>query len=326
MGVSIHRMSSYPDFWNNIMQQLPSTLIKFFWHFAKKQRLAFIVFFLAPCLLIFEVTVIPYGLKMIIDVISQSQHHQATFQQLAPALCLMGFSWLAIVILFRLQGGWQAYVIPKFQANIRLSLLDYLTQHDYHYFANQFAGELANKVGDLARSLETIRMIVSWNLIGALSTAVASIAMLLIISPTFAVILASWIIVHLSMTIVRAGNVNQAAVHNAEDKSTLTGAIVDVLTNIIPVKLFSSRQQELQFINEKQTIEAASNKTLITRTNSFRLYMDIPVFIMIVVMIYCLIVYWQHGKIGTGDFVFVFNTTFAVMNLLSHYLRAIKRK
>jgi ATP-binding cassette subfamily B protein len=49
------------------LQQLPKTIGLFFWHFIKKQRLAFLFFLLAPTVMILENNVIPYSLKMIVD-------------------------------------------------------------------------------------------------------------------------------------------------------------------------------------------------------------------------------------------------------------------
>jgi ATP-binding cassette, subfamily B, bacterial len=69
------------------MHSLPKSLFKFFWYFYKKQPIAFTTFFLAPCLLILEAVVIPYGLKMMVDVFTNAGDDRShVFQQLSSAL------------------------------------------------------------------------------------------------------------------------------------------------------------------------------------------------------------------------------------------------
>ena len=65
--------------------QLPKTIGRFFWHFIKKQRLAFTVFLLAPIVMVLENNVIPYSLKMIVDALgSHTKDANCFFSSLLP--------------------------------------------------------------------------------------------------------------------------------------------------------------------------------------------------------------------------------------------------
>ncbi len=299
------------------MQTLPKTLSRFIWHFYKKQPIAFLTFYLAPMLLVIDVILFPYALKLIVDILTQHQNIKTeVLPALKPIILLIGLGWLSIVLLIRLQNLWQAYVIPRFQADIRLSVFDYISHHSYRYFSEHFAGELANKVSDLARSLESIRMILNWNIVSALSTATAALILLASIAPVFALIMFVWMVVHLVFSFMGAPYVNTISQRNASDKSRLSGCIVDILSNIIPVKLFSRNAYEYNYVAKQQAVEASSNQALIKMMNLYRLGMDLMVSVMLVFMLYYLIHYWQLEKISTGDFVFVFNIAFAIMNQL----------
>jgi len=306
------------------MKTLPNRLVPFFLHFIRKQPVAFTLIFLAPTINIIESTVIPYALKLLIDGITvHADNREAIFQYIQPALWLAGLSWLIFIIIIRLQNWLQVYVIPKFQANIRMEVLDYLTQHDYRYFANHFAGNLANKVNDLPRALENIRLIICWNVIGTFATIFVALFVLTTINPLFAVIIGAWVVVNILLNFYRARDVNIKATKHADDRSILNGIIVDTLTNMIPTKLFASRHEELAYIGKSQAIEAKSNKRVIASMCWYRLSMDIPISIMLVLMVYYLIVYWQQGLITTGDFVFIFNISFAIMNHMWHFGHAL---
>lgn len=305
-------------------EALPKKLTSFFWYFIKKQPIAFAVFFLAPLSLILETNIIPYSLKMIVDAISSHQNNRAeVFSAVAPALWLGGTAWLGLVIIIRLQNWWQGYAIPKFQAQIRMAVFDYLSKHSYHYFSNQLAGSLANKVNDLPRALESIRMIVSWNGISTLGAVIVALVLMISINTWFAILLLTWIIIQLLIGFYFARNINRYSEENAEDKSELSGKIVDTLSNIGAVKLFARNRDELTYVGKSQAREVQSNKRLIIYMNIFRLFLDIPVTMMLVLMIYLLIAFWQRNLITTGDLVFIFSAFFSIMTQMWYLCHAM---
>lgn len=303
--------------------QLPKTIGLFFWHFIKKQRLAFTFFLLAPIVMVLENNVIPYSLKMIVDALESHPKEQHIFSVVAPALWLGGSAWIFMLVIIRLQNWWQGYVIPRFQADVRMSVFDYLNKQSHHYFSNQMAGSLANKVNDLPRALDSIFMIITWYAIAAFSSIIVALILMCTINYWFAVVLASWIIIQLFISYKLSKKVDQYSIKNAEDKSELSGKIVDSLSNANAVKLFARGRDELAYVSLSQNKEEQSNKKLTIYMNIFRLYLDIPVTIMLLTMVYLLIVFWQRSLITTGDLVFIFNVSFVIMSQIWYLCHAM---
>ena len=286
------------------------SLSKFFWNFIKQQPIAFAVFFIAPTFLALEATAMPYALKMILDFITTYQGPRTNvFQQLMPALCLYGGSWLIMIVISRLQNWWQAYVLPKFEANIRMDTLNYVLGHSYRYFSHQFAGNIANKIRDLPKALETIRMIFCWNIIATSSVIIATLTVMATINIWCTLILGFWIILNLISVIYFGQSVNLAAEKNAEDKNRLSGSIVDIISNIASVKLFSTSKNEINYIKAQQNQEIESNKQLILSYNVLRLWIDIPITLLLAGLICALIVGWKHHLISAGDVIFIIQST-----------------
>lgn len=297
------------------LQRLPYKIHHFVWHFIKQSPWTYFFFFIAPVAMILESNVIPYSLKMIVDGISNHQGSKETiFTAITPALWLGGCAWFGFIIILRSQNWWQAYIVPKLQANIRMTVYGYLIQHSHHFFSNQLAGNLANKISDLPRSIEAIRKIISWNVLTTFAAITVSIFFMMTINAWFAFILLTWIVVQLIISLYSAQHINKLAKLNSEDKSELNGKIVDSLTNISTVKLFAQNKYEKKYIWNTQNKEIQSNKKLVLFINLFRLLVDIPVSIMLVVMIYSVVSFWQKQLISTGDLVFIFTTSFAIMN------------
>jgi len=302
---------------------LPKKLGPFFFHFAKKRPLAFIIFLLAPMSLILENNAIPYALKMIVDALEGHKTGQNIFHLVAPALCLGAGAWITMIMILRLQDWWQAHVLPKFQADVRMSVFEYLSKQSYHYFSNQMAGSLANKVNDLPRALDSIFMIVTWYAIAALSSIAAALILMLTINYWFAVVLTCWIVFQLVISYKLSSKVDQHSIENAEDKSELSGKIVDSLSNSNAVRLFARSRSELSYISRSQQKETHSNIRLNIYMNLFRLYLDIPVTLMLGIMVYLLLNFWQRGLITTGDFVFIFNVSLAIMTQIWYLCHAM---
>lgn len=295
------------------LQELPKTLGRFFWHFIKKQPLAFTVFFFAPVVMVLENNAIPYALKMMVDALGAFNHQESVFSVVAPALCLGGGSWIAMVVILRLQNWWQGYVIPRFQADVRMSVFEYLSQQSYYYFSNQLSGSLANKVNDLPRALDSIFMLITWYGVAAFASIIVALGIMCTINVWFAILLLSWVVFQITISYVLSKKVDAYALENAEDKSELSGKIVDTLTNVNAVKLFSRAGDEISYVSASQRKEANSNKRLTIYMNIFRLYLDIPVTLMLGTMVYLLLYFWQKSMITTGDLVFIFNVYFAIM-------------
>jgi ATP-binding cassette, subfamily B, bacterial len=295
------------------MTKLPSKLTQFYWHFIRKRPISFAIFFISPCIMVLEVTIIPYGLKLIIDAIEQNLHsRELIFETIKPALYLIAIAWTAQVVVSRLQNWWQGYVLPGVEGDIRMSVVDHMLNHSYHYFTSKLAGKIASKINDLPRALESIRMIISWMIIATSATVIASLIILYFVKPIFALILLIWVIIHSMISYFFAPIINNASKENAKDRSELNGKIVDTITNIMSLKLFARKEYELSYIGISQRKEMVSNKGLILSLNLLRWLFEIPILILLGVTLYFLIIYWQTEQITSGDFVLIINIVLSI--------------
>ena len=302
-----------------IMEKLPTSLTKFFWYFIKKRPLLFIIFFSAPLSIIIEANVIPYALKMLIDTVVNYQGDKgAIIKEMIPALWVGGIAWISLIIIMWLQNWLQAYITPVFEADIRMSVIKYVMLHSYHYFSNQLAGNIADKVRDFPRAIESIRIILCRTIVSTFVLILTTLIIMTSINQIFCWILGLWVIAHLIVTLYFVRFINNISKRNAEDKSALSGTIVDAISNIISVKLFARYSYELNYIGDKQEQEKASNVSLINTMNTFQRFMDVAVTIMLGSTMYFLITSWQQGIVSAGDFVLIFNMIFAVMTQMWH--------
>ena len=302
------------------MKYFPTTWLAFLWYFIKKQPIAFTFLFIVPYVLVVETTVIPYAFKLVIDaVVENSGNRSAIFHDISFALWLGGGSWLIMCAILHLQHWLQVYTFPKLKADIRMSVLEFTINHSYQYFYNNLAGNIGNKINDLQRISIDILDQIRWNIITFLATFIASVIMLITINPLFALILAMWVTIHMSVILLLAPYVNRAAQVNAEDDSQINGTIIDMLSNIISIKLFTNRHNNLNFINHKQKKEIKSHAKLINMTRMFNISMDIFVVITFATTVYFLIACWQQGELSTGDLAFIFQVFFMLVDKMFNF-------
>lgn len=304
--------------------KIPTNLTSFFWHFIKKQPFSFLILFLSPTAIVLETNVFPYALKMLIDTIAYPHANKNDIiREITPALCIGGTAWFGLIIIMRLNNFVQARAIPCFEADIRMSLVNYIINHSYKYFSDHLAGNVVNKIKDLPKSLESIRANLCWNGIAVFAVVLVTLIIMATINVVFSLIICLWILTHIIITFFFVKRINKISKDNAEDQSILSGRIVDMISNIRLVKLFSRCNYELTYIGSKQKEEQASNKQFITLLNNFYLSIDIAVSIMLGSTFYFLVINWQQNKVSTGDFVFIFNMIFAVMYQMWHLGHAL---
>jgi ATP-binding cassette subfamily B protein len=297
--------------------QFPTTLIPFMWHFIKRYKFSFLLFFLAPMVMALETTIMPYGVKLMIDTIAQSPPGLNKIPEgLLLGAAIYAGAWNIEMIVFRLQEWRQIKIIPLLEADIRLSVVDYLSKQSYSYFLNHLSGNLSAKVADLPAALEQIRMNFCWSIWGTLFLVFAGIAYIATVSLLCAGTLFFVASLYIFVSFYIARRVGQAARVNAEDKSKLSGGVVDTLTNILPVKLFARRGFELGHLRDIQTLEIGSNRKLRLTVWHLRIGMDLVITLMLVGVLWTLVYGWKQGYISSGDVALVIMSMLAMINQL----------
>ena len=254
--------------------------------------------------IVLEANVMPYALKLIVDAITQFEGDKGEiFSIISSPLTLYFGCWILLVIIFRGQHLLYVYIIPKLDANMRMSILDYVKQHSHSYFADNFAGSIANKIGDLPRAFINLFHLLRWQIITTLSVAIATLIISYNINPKFTGILSVWFIVHMGLAYYFARKIGTYSKLHADSISTLTGKIVDVLTNITNMRLFARGSYEKDYIGKHQ--ESARKKFFKTEISIWKLTVafEIPALVMFGSIIYLLITGWQQNIISAGDLV-----------------------
>ncbi|MBA3723035.1 MAG: ABC transporter ATP-binding protein [Parachlamydiaceae bacterium] len=301
----------------NTSKSVPiKNLITFIWKAMCLQPWSFFFIFFLSLTWSIDSTLWPYLLRLIIDTMTQFEMDRlASWNSLkwllAAGVCL----WVIVECGFRLRDFIRARILPKLEADIRMTMFDHIQHHSPKYFNEHFAGSLSNKIGDMTTQVTSIIQ----NLM-VFIPAVASIILILIffsaVSPLFALILGMWIVLHAIICFFFTVKCVEYSNDHGEARSTLAGTIVDSFTNNFAVNLFSRFQFEKMRIASYQKIEQEKNYKAQYYIALMLLSLSLLFLVGIITLNTFLILYWMQNKITIGEVIQVFNTTFNVIMIL----------
>lgn len=295
-------------------KELPKTLPAFFWFFIKKHWVLFVLVQLFAFAWSIDHTFWPYILMLLIDTITKIGIDRTEMWSLLATPIWMGISlWICVEISFRLSGIFLAKVLPRIESDVRMAMVSYVEKHSYNYFSNNFAGSIANKISDMVQSMESILRLVMQLFIPVVLALIIATVLFAMINLYFALILVSWLIVHLGISLAFSKNCSRLADVHALSRSTLAGKIVDSLTNHNNIRLFSRHNYEMQYLSKYQKDEQQKHWLSLWYLEKMKFAMGIVTFIGAgIAMNWYMLYSWQQGSITTGEVVFIFNTSWNI--------------
>lgn len=299
------------------MMSLPSTSLPFILYFVKKQWTKFIIFIIAAVMLGLNDAFFPFWLKHIINILQFYQTDPSKiYHSLGPILLWLVLFWGLSEFFIRLEGITEIYTFPRFRAEIRSKIFQYVKGHSQEYFANQFAGNIAKKIADLPNSCQTLIEITCFQFITFSTVAISIFILMWLTKPLFAIFLLIWLTIHMGFIALFLRYSNQLWETHSEAVSELNGNIVDTLVNIFTVRSFARNTHEQIYLQKYQSAEIAKAKKAMWAVELMRIGMGLNGLFLIFGMILLLIYSWSHEWITLGDFTQIMMQSFWLLGCL----------
>jgi len=223
---------------------LPTKLLPFFWHFVKPYRWYFITLLATGVLWGFLTSATPYTLKLLIDKLSGISELAATPIQL---FLVYMFLWIWQACNHRLVDWIWLRMLPGVRRNIINSMYNYLSGHSYHFFQNNFAGSLQNKISDITGGSVSILRKIDDGFAQLIGLIIAFTAMFLV-HPNFALLLFCWAIAFLSVGAFFTKKIHKLSHEFSTARTSMIGKIVDGISNMSLIRSFARRSFEHEYI------------------------------------------------------------------------------
>ncbi len=169
------------------------------------------------------------------------------------------FFLFGVLTIGELAHVWLTYIFvywrPRLRSAIRADFLNYTMGHSHAYFQDHFAGSLARKISELSEGTIRLQDIQRNQLFFAVITMVTSVIIATSIHFIFAAFLIVFILSVAMPIIIRLRRIRERSTNYANQRSHMTGIVVDTLTNMSSVKSFAGTGYESDFISEQSAIE-----------------------------------------------------------------------
>lgn len=263
-----------------------------------------------------DISLRPYLLKLILNEVAEANPTNLYDTVKWPALAYLAMT-IFISTIFRAHGYFVEYkMVPKLRQNIADSIFGHLLNQSHSYYQNQFSGSLANKIADLTGSIpEVIQIVIDRFFSHGLALLIAIYA-LWQVSITFAIIMVSFVFLFLIVSLLTAKKLGRLAENWSELSSSISGQIVDVLSNVMSVRLFTSKSKEREFLRESTgKAVIAERKLQWTYFSIFSLY-GYSLCALLGANLYFLIIGRQEGHVSVGDFALVLSLNVSISDFL----------
>ncbi len=213
---------------------------------------------------------------------------------------------------------------PDLKARIKELAIKYLVSHEYAFFQSHFSGNLVSKINDLSNCLPSILTIcVNGYLVSFLSV-ITSLCVLWYIHLPLAIAFSIWVIFILSSSTLYLTKIHHLTKNLANLDSNITANALDLIDNILCLKIFSGTKHELSRFKNLQDEHLEKNKKYnmlififyLIQGSSFILYQG-----------FCLLILTdlqKDGLISAGLFVMILIINLRVLDnlwLISYQMR-----
>jgi len=283
-------------------------VLRAFWRGVRPQKwVLFLLIFLMICTSILS-AIVPIFYQKFFDVVSPAEY--LTLQNRAEvANSLMQIILQILVLNSVLWVGWRLATFAnnlyqtKSIALLKQQSYDYLMQHSYSFFTNNFAGSLVQKVNRFARAFERLSDRLTWELLPLVIRTATIIIVIYSVNKLISLIVLVWAIIFIIFNVVLSKWKLKYDIQVAATDSKTTGYLADTIANQNTVQLFGG------FIFESLGYKKVTNEQ--AKLTKFTWDLDALIeagqsflsFAMQFLLFFFAIKYWQQGVITVGIFV-----------------------
>ena len=190
-------------------------------------------------------------------------------------------------------------------ARLKQQAFEYMIDHSYRFFANNFTGSLVQRVNRYSRSFERLSDQIIFSVIPLFIKIVCVIAVLVYVQAYIAKVLAVLVVIYLTFNFFFSRWKIKYDIERAAADSRTTGVLSDAIANHTTIQLFTGKDVEAENFQRVSNDQARIMR--FTWNLNALVESAQAAFIVIAefLLFYYAISYWQAGIITVGSFVLI---------------------
>ncbi|MBX9977522.1 MAG: ABC transporter ATP-binding protein/permease [Alphaproteobacteria bacterium] len=284
------------------------------------------IFGMLSCSFIYaiDISIRPYLTKVIVNSVKDAAPESILSVAMVPVTLYIVMS-IIMVIAFRIHDYLWLKFNPSVKRHLGLVLMERMLEHSHAFYQDHFAGSLANKIKD---AMSGIPDCVSHTILHFFPHIIGiPVAMLTLyyVQPTLALSLFVWSGFFICSAIFFSKRGVPYTDASAEARSVVVGSLVDILGNMMSVRLFANREGETryltqslnEYVRQDQRRDWFFLKVFAIQGSSFVIYQGICLFL--------LLKGYGQGRVTAGDFALVFTLNISIIDRLWNLLQHIRQ-
>ncbi len=259
---------------------------------------------------------IPYAIKKLIDVhtLQAIDPNLSLFEQYKEPLTLFVGLSIGILLFSRASGAMLVIVGPSLRRRVRVDLYHYLQYHSQRFFSSHFSGSLSNRISEVSMSVNHALWTILFDFWPVIVTFSFSLYLLLNAHSGLGLFLGGWIVFYIVVSYLLALKSRDYSKKYAEARSTVSGKIVDAVTNIMNTKLFTQLDYERKHLNSFLNYEVKTARNTFWFMEKMRWFQFVSTLTLQVAMIIYGLKIWQRGEITVGEFSMITSLSLLIIN------------
>jgi len=192
---------------------------------------------------------------------------------------------------------------PKGSAKLKQQGFDYLINHSYTFFANNFTGSLTQKIGRYARAYERLTDRIVWNVIPLGIKILGTIIVLATINIKISLGVIAWMFAFLIFNYFYAKFKLKYDLKKSEADTKASATLADAITNHSNIQLFTGQSAEQKKYKDVTLVQSALSIFVANLDTTADAVQGLLMIFMEFALFYYSIPLWANGLISIGTFV-----------------------
>ena len=248
---------------------------------------------------------VPYFLKIIADTISTGATGAFTISDFSTPLILIASVLVGHELLFRAGHILETYVIVRIFDDVTSAVYDVLLSRPAAYFEDAFSGEMARRVEQVGASVREFVQHYPWELGWVIISSITTGVLLSTVHPLLIAVFIVWLAIFLTFSSILLSWQFRTSQNVAEAHASLSGTIVDALSNINLVRSFAAHEYERSYYRTyiDNTVAAETRDRWIGIAN--RSQQGLSLAILGIALVYTAVYLFTRNALTIGDFVII---------------------
>ena len=284
----------------------------FLLHYVGRHKLGHGVILASVVAAVFCSVFTQYGLKALIDVVSQGREAGAgaiwrVFIMLTALVVADNFLWRI--------GGWvAAHVFVRVTGDLRSDLFVHLAGHSPAYFAERMPGTMASRITATSNAVFQTENTAAWTVLPPILAVLLAIGLIGSVNPVMALALAG--VAFTMAAIIYRLAVAGTPIHRnfAEKAAGVDGELVDVISNMSVVRVFGALLREHKRIDDRIGTEMAARRASLLYLERLRLLHAAQTAVITAGLLAWAVQMWLDGQASAGDIVLISSLGFTILH------------